>query len=48
MTENTTWWVIASDILLEMFHRAQAGENSELLYLELIANSSTEKVEGND
>lgn len=48
MTEQVSWWVIASDILLEMFQRARNGEDAEMLYLELIANSSTEQVEGND
>lgn len=45
---DTTWWVIASDILLDMLKRAQQGEDAGMLYLELIANSATEQVEGND
>lgn len=36
------WWVIHSSELNTALHRAHRGEDPELLYMELYANSETE------
>lgn len=36
------WWTISGDALIEMLERAHAGEDPELLYTELYANSEVE------
>jgi hypothetical protein len=39
------WWVVSGDALMEMLRRARAGEDPELLYVELHANSDSESVD---
>jgi hypothetical protein len=41
-----TWWVLEGTALREMLNRAHAGEDPELLFLELYANSEQEDVDG--
>ena len=36
------WWVVNGEVLLSSLNRAQSGEDAEMLYLELLANSDTE------
>lgn len=36
------WWVINGDDLLDHLRRAKAGEDPDLLYLELAANSTSD------
>ena len=36
------WWVVNGEVLLSSLKRAQSGEDAEMLYLELLANSDTE------
>lgn len=36
------WWAIAGDELLRSLRRAHDGENPDLLYTELYANTETE------
>lgn len=36
------WWVIAGDELLEALRRAHVGEDPDVLYAELYANSEHE------
>ena len=42
------WWSISGEALLETLQRAHAGEDPDLLYAELYANSDHEQVPGND
>lgn len=39
---HDAWWVIHSEVLQDALARAHAGEDPEILYVELIANSNTE------
>ena len=43
MTADLGWWVIAGSTLLDALHRAKDGEDPELLYAELYANSEVER-----
>jgi hypothetical protein len=36
------WWVIHGDSLLDVLHRARAGEDPDMLIAELYANSDSE------
>jgi hypothetical protein len=36
------WWVIAGHVLLDGLRRAAAGEDPDLIYAELYANSEVE------
>ncbi len=36
---HDAWWVVHADVLRSMLARAAAGEDPELLYVELVANS---------
>ena len=38
---HDAWWVIHSSVLLDALKRAAAGEDPDLLYVELIANSDS-------
>jgi hypothetical protein len=40
------WWAISGDDLLAALKRAHAGDNPDILYAELYANSDTVDVEG--
>lgn len=40
------WWAISGEVLLDAMRRVAAGESPDLVYLELIANSDTEEVDG--
>jgi hypothetical protein len=42
------WWSIHGTALHEMLTRAAAGEDPDVLYLELYVNSSHEQVGGGD
>jgi hypothetical protein len=37
------WWVLNGEDLLSNLKRASAGEQPELLYIEMVANSATER-----
>jgi hypothetical protein len=39
MAGHDAWWVVHSHVLQDMLKRAHQGEDPELLYVELIANS---------
>jgi len=39
------WWAISGAALIESLRRAADGENPDLLYAELYANSDTEEVD---
>lgn len=38
------WWSIDGEFLMEMLHRANAGEDPDMLYAEAYANSDVEAV----
>lgn len=40
-----TWWAISAESFLAALKRAHAGEDPDLLYIEYVANSSTERVD---
>jgi hypothetical protein len=42
------WWVIEDVQLQEALKRAHAGEDPEVLYVELYANSDVDQVEPNE
>jgi hypothetical protein len=42
------WWVIEDAQLQEALKRAHAGEDPEVLYVELYANSDVDQVEPNE
>lgn len=42
------WWALNGQILMNALHRCHEGENPEIMYLELIANSDTIDVEEDD
>lgn len=42
------WWTIAGEVLLLMLRRVAAGEDPDLIYAELYANSMHEIVPGED
>jgi len=44
MTE--AWWVISSTELLAALRRVHAGDDPDVAYAELYANSRTEEVDG--
>jgi hypothetical protein len=39
------WWVIKGEALLDALKRAAEGEDPDVLYAEMYANTSTESVE---
>lgn len=39
MTEPLGWWTISGEALLAALHRVAAGDNPDLVYAELYANS---------
>jgi len=47
-TPAEQWWAINGQVLMDSLHRCHDGENPEMMYLELIANSGTIDVEDND
>lgn len=36
------WWTISGEALLAALHRAQLGEDPDMIYAELYANSTVE------
>ena len=42
------WWTLSGENLLNSLRRAAAGEDPDLIYAELYANSEHEYVEGDD
>lgn len=40
------WWVIHGDEIMAALRRCAAGEDPDLMYLELVANSTYEEVDG--
>lgn len=42
------WWTISGESLMEMLHRCVAGEDPDIVYAEMYANSEHEFVEGDD
>lgn len=45
---NMGWWAISGEDFLAALKRAHAGENPELIYAELYANSEIENFGAND
>jgi len=45
---SAQWWTINGQVLLDALHRAHDGDDPEVVYLELFANSDTVDVEGED
>ena len=45
---HDAWWTIHSSVVQEMLRRAFHGEDPDLLYVELIANSRIEPVDNDD
>ena len=43
--QSAEWWVIDGGVLRDVLRRAAAGEDPELLFVELVANSRSEDVE---
>jgi hypothetical protein len=43
----SVWWVLSGESLRLMLHRARAGENPDLLYVELYANTTEGEPDGN-
>lgn len=41
-----TWWVIAQSELLGALRRCKAGEDPDIMLLEMTANADTEQVDG--
>lgn len=37
------WWTINGEVMLDVMHRCAQGEDPEMVYLELIANSTAEE-----
>lgn len=48
MIPHDAWWTIHSSVVQEMLRRAFHGEDPDLLYVELIANSRIEPVDNDD
>jgi hypothetical protein len=40
------WWVINGQVLMDALHAAHKGADPDMLYLEHLANSDTERVDG--
>ena len=45
---HDAWWTIRLSVIQEMLRRAFHGEDPDLLYVELIANSRIEPVDNDD
>ena len=43
-----SWWCISGEALLDALRQVAAGDNPDVVYMELLANSQTEKVEGEE
>lgn len=41
-----SWWVISSGTFIDALNRAHAGEDPELIYLEIYANSDIIDADG--
>ena len=48
VVDDDAWWTIHSSVVQEMLCRAFHGEDPDLLYVELIANSRIEPVDNDD
>lgn len=49
MTElNLGWWSLSGESLMDMLRRCHEGEDPDLVYAEMYANSEHEFVEGDD
>lgn len=46
--KHDAWWTIHSSAIQELLHRAHWGENPELLYVELNANSEDDTVKNDN
>jgi hypothetical protein len=40
------WWSISGEALLNALRQVAAGDDPDVVYMELLANSKTETVEG--
>lgn len=40
-----SWWVISNEAFLDALQRCHAGENPDMVLMEIYANSDTETVE---
>lgn len=45
---SNDWWVINAEELLASLRRCHSGEDPDLVYAELYANSAQESVNGDD
>ena len=45
MTDNLGWFAISGEALLDSLRRVSEGENPDVIYAELYANSTTEAPE---
>lgn len=41
---DTAWWAISGEALLDALRRVAVGDNPDIVYMELLANSHTEQV----
>jgi len=48
LAKDLGWWVISGEHFMDALRRAANGEDPEILYTELYANSDVEQVEGDD
>jgi len=46
MGGKPVWWAISGDALLDALRRCANGEDPDLVYAELYANSGQEQVDG--
>lgn len=46
--DDLGWWVVHGQVLLDALRRAKEGEDPDMLYAELYANSVHEKPENID
>lgn len=44
MTDSLGWWVIKGEVLLDALRRVSEGEDPDLVYAELYANTEVEKI----
>ena len=45
MSDCLGWWAISGEALMDALHRVADGEDPDLIYAELYANSETEEAE---
>ena len=45
MTRDTSWWCISGEQLIAALRQVAAGDDPNVVYLELLANSQSEEQE---